>query len=135
MLVHDGVWQTAERDAARRGETLPDFRPMFAGIKDQIASADLAICHLETPLSRPRGPYRNYPIFSAPPTVLDGLVATGFDGCTTASNHSVDQGFTGLVRTMRRARPPPPAAHRHLRHAARTRAGRWCSTCTGSASA
>jgi poly-gamma-glutamate synthesis protein (capsule biosynthesis protein) len=55
---------------------------------------------METPLSRPSGPYRNYPIFSAPPTVLDGIVATGFDGCTTASNHSVDQGFTGLVRTI-----------------------------------
>ncbi len=100
VLIHDGVWQTAEHDAARRGETLPDFRPMFAGIKDRIASADLAICHLETPVSRPRGPYRNYPIFSAPPTVLDGLVATGYDGCTTASNHSVDQGYTGLVRTV-----------------------------------
>ncbi len=100
VLVHTGVWQTAQRDAARRAERLPDFRPMFAGVKDRIASADLAICHLETPLSRPLGPYRNYPIFSAPPTVLDGIVATGFDGCTTASNHSVDRGFTGLVRTI-----------------------------------
>jgi poly-gamma-glutamate synthesis protein (capsule biosynthesis protein) len=100
VLIHDGVWATAQRDAARRGESLPDFRPMFAGIRRQIASADLAVCHLETPVSRPRGPYRNYPVFAAPPTVLDGLVATGYDACTTASNHSVDQGFTGLVRTV-----------------------------------
>ena len=100
VLVHTGVWQTAQRDAARRGEKLPDFRPMFAGVRDQIASADLAICHMETPLSRPLGPYLNYPVFSAPPTVLDGIIATGFDGCTTASNHSVDRGFTGLVRTI-----------------------------------
>ena len=100
VLIHTGVWETAQRDAARRGEELPDFRPMFAGVKDQIASADLAICHLETPLSPPSGPYRNYPVFSAPPSVLDGLIATGYDGCTTASNHSVDQGFTGLVRTV-----------------------------------
>jgi hypothetical protein len=100
VLVHTGVWETAERDAARRGETLPDFRPMFSGVKAQIASADLAICHMETPVSRPAGPYRNYPIFAAPPTVLDGVIATGFDGCTTASNHSVDQGFAGLVRTI-----------------------------------
>jgi poly-gamma-glutamate synthesis protein (capsule biosynthesis protein) len=110
VLIHDGVWETAERDAARRGETLPDFRPMFAGIKARIASADLAICHLETPLSRPRGPYLNYPIFAAPPTVLDGLIATGYDGCTTASNHSVDRGFTGLTRTIR------ALDRRHLPH-------------------
>jgi hypothetical protein len=101
VLVHTGVWETAERDGARRGERLPDFRPMFAGVRGRIRSADLALCHLETPLSRPFGPYRNYPIFSAPPSVLDGLIATGYDGCTTASNHSVDQGFTGLVRTIR----------------------------------
>ncbi len=101
VLIHNGVWETAEHDAARRGERLPDFRPMFAGIKPRIASADLAICHMETPLSRPRGPYLNYPIFSAPPTVLDGLIATGYDGCTTASNHSVDRGFAGLARTIR----------------------------------
>jgi hypothetical protein len=100
VLVHTGVWMSAERVAARRGESLPDFRPMFAGVAPEIRSADLAICHLETPLSRPRGPYLNYPVFSAPPTVLDGLKAAGYDGCTTASNHSVDQGFRGVRRTI-----------------------------------
>ena len=99
VLVHTGVWQTAERDARAQGETVPDFAPMFAGLEPLVAPADLAICHLETPVSRPGGPYRNYPVFSAPPEVLDGLVTTGYDACTTASNHSVDTGFTGLVRT------------------------------------
>jgi poly-gamma-glutamate synthesis protein (capsule biosynthesis protein) len=42
----------------------------------------------------------NYPVFSAPPEVLDGLVTTGYDACTTASNHAVDKGFKGLVRTV-----------------------------------
>ncbi len=32
--------------------------------------------------------------------MLDGLVATGYDACTTASNHSVDQGVEGLLRTL-----------------------------------
>jgi poly-gamma-glutamate synthesis protein (capsule biosynthesis protein) len=100
VLVHNGVWQTAERDAAAQGETVPDFAPMFTGLEPLVAPADLAICHLETPVSRPRGPYLNYPVFSAPPSVLDGLVDTGYDACTTASNHSVDTGFTGLVRTI-----------------------------------
>jgi Bacterial capsule synthesis protein PGA_cap len=100
VLVHTGVWETAERDAAAQGETVPDFAPMFAGLEPLVAPADLAICHLETPVSRPRGPYLNYPVFSAPPSVLDGLVDTGYDACTTASNHSFDTGFTGLVRTV-----------------------------------
>lgn len=101
VLVHTGVWETAERDAARRGRRLPYFTPMFAGVRQRVSSADLAICHLETPVAPKRGPYLNYPLFSAPPTVLDGLKATGFDVCTTASNHSVDMGFTGLARTAR----------------------------------
>jgi poly-gamma-glutamate synthesis protein (capsule biosynthesis protein) len=100
VLVHTGVWQTAERDAAAQGEAVPDFAPTFADIEPLVAPADLAICHLETPVSPPGGPYLNYPVFSAPPSVLDGLAATGYDACTTASNHSVDTGFKGLVRTI-----------------------------------
>jgi hypothetical protein len=100
VLVHTGVWQTAERDAAAQGETVPDFAPMFADLEPLVAPVDLAICHLETPVSRPRGPYLNYPVFSAPPSVIDGLVDTGYDACTTASNHSADTGFRGLVRTI-----------------------------------
>ena len=100
VLVHTGVWETAERDAVAQGETVPDFAPMFADLEPLVAPADLAICHLETPVSRPGGPYLNYPVFSAPPEVLDGLVTTGYDACTTASNHSVDTGFRGLVRTV-----------------------------------
>jgi hypothetical protein len=100
VLVHTGVWETAERDATARGETTPNFAPVFADLEPLIAPADLAICHLETPVSPPGGPYLNYPVFSAPPEVLDGLVTTGYDACTTASNHSVDKGFGGLVRTV-----------------------------------
>ena len=51
VLVHTGVWQTAERDAAAQGETVPDFAPMFADLEPLVAPADLAICHLETPVS------------------------------------------------------------------------------------
>ena len=31
---------------------------------------------------------------------LDGLIATGFDACSTASNHTLDQGAAGLTRTL-----------------------------------
>jgi poly-gamma-glutamate capsule biosynthesis protein CapA/YwtB (metallophosphatase superfamily) len=69
-------------------------------MKPVIASADMAICHEEVPLARPGGPYRNYPLFAAPPQVVRAIVATGYDVCTTASNHAVDQGFAGLKRTL-----------------------------------
>ena len=104
VLVHTGVWQTAERMAADRGMRAPYFTPMFAGIAPAVRAADLAVCHLETPVSPRGGPYLNYPVFAAPPEVVRGLAETGYDGCTTASNHAVDQGFTGLARTIRTLR-------------------------------
>jgi poly-gamma-glutamate capsule biosynthesis protein CapA/YwtB (metallophosphatase superfamily) len=100
LLWHNTLWFGAREDARRRGHGGYDFAPLLAGMKPVIASADMAICHEEVPLAPPGGPYRNYPLFSAPPHVVKAIVATGYDVCTTASNHAVDQGFAGLKRTL-----------------------------------
>ncbi len=97
VLVHDNVWASARRSAGGRGF---DFRPMLAPLRPRIAAADLALCHLETPLAPAAGPYASYPLFSAPPQVAAALRRTGYDGCSTASNHSVDQGLAGVQRTL-----------------------------------
>jgi poly-gamma-glutamate capsule biosynthesis protein CapA/YwtB (metallophosphatase superfamily) len=65
-----------------------------------IGAADLAICHLETPVAQAGGPYRGYPSFAVQPEVVDALAGAGYDLCTTASNHSLDDGVDGLVRTL-----------------------------------
>ena len=100
LLWHNTLWYGAKEDALRRGQGGYDFAPLLAGMKPVIASADLAICHEEVPLARPGGPYRNFPLFAAPPQVVGAISATGYDICTTASNHAVDQGFAGLKRTL-----------------------------------
>jgi hypothetical protein len=100
LLWHNTLWYGAREDARRRGSGGYDFVPLLAGLKPVIASADLAICHEEVPLARAGGPYQNYPLFAAPPQVVRAISATGYDVCTTASNHSVDQGFAGLKRTL-----------------------------------
>jgi poly-gamma-glutamate capsule biosynthesis protein CapA/YwtB (metallophosphatase superfamily) len=100
LLWHNTLWYGAREDARRSGRGGYDFAPLLAGMKPVIASADMAICHEEVPLARPGGPYRNFPLFAAPPHVVRAISATGYDVCTTASNHSVDQGFAGLKRTL-----------------------------------
>ncbi len=100
VLLHTGVWQSAQVAARAAGRPGMDFRPMFASMRPVYRRADLAICHLETPLARPGGPFLNYPVFSVPPQVLPGLTWAGIDACTTASNHSLDQGLVGLERTL-----------------------------------
>jgi poly-gamma-glutamate synthesis protein (capsule biosynthesis protein) len=100
LVIHTGVWETAEADGARAGEKAPDFRPMFASIRPDVEAADLAICRFQLPVSPPGGPYLNYPVFQSPPELIAGLKATGYDACTTAGNHNLDGGWDGIRRTV-----------------------------------
>jgi poly-gamma-glutamate synthesis protein (capsule biosynthesis protein) len=100
MLLHSGLWDSARIDAQRTGRGVMDYRPLLADMRPVVSGADLAICHLETPLAPPGGPYYSYPVFSVPPAIVPALKWEGYDACTTASNHSLDQGFEGIQRTL-----------------------------------
>jgi poly-gamma-glutamate synthesis protein (capsule biosynthesis protein) len=73
---------------------------MYASIAADVKTADLATCEMETPLAPPGGPFIGWPNFNAPPQVLAALVKVGYDTCTTASNHTLDQDYPGLKRTL-----------------------------------
>ena len=77
-----------------------DYRPMFADVQEELSRADLAICVLETPISSSNGRLSGYPTFYAPTQLADGIAAAGYDGCATASNHSIDQAVEGLNSTL-----------------------------------
>lgn len=100
VLIHPPLWRQARADAAAEGKRGYDFGPMYASIAADVGSADLATCEMETPLAPPGGPFVGWPNFSAPPQVLSALVKVGYDTCTTASNHTLDQGFEGVRRTL-----------------------------------
>ena len=93
ILVHSPVWERARADG--RGHY--DFAPMLGEIRPYVRSADLAICHVETPMS-PRPP-EGYPVFNTPPQLARAIRQTGWQVCDTASNHSVDQGQYGIDQT------------------------------------
>ena len=93
ILVHSPVWERARADG--RGHY--DFAPMLGEIRPYVRSADLAICHVETPMS-PRPP-EGYPVFNTPPLLARAIRQTGWQVCDTASNHSVDQGQYGIDQT------------------------------------
>jgi poly-gamma-glutamate capsule biosynthesis protein CapA/YwtB (metallophosphatase superfamily) len=96
FLIHQPV---AARALADGGGRRYDFRPMFASIRNRIAGADLALCHIETPLVP--GPVRGYPSFRTPPALAGSVRAIGWDVCSTASNHSLDAGQYGIDTTLR----------------------------------
>ncbi|MFP3915260.1 MAG: CapA family protein [Actinomycetota bacterium] len=95
LLIHLPV----SRRAAGYGSPY-DFRPMFAPVAPWLEAADLAICHLEVPLSRHNRDLSGYPTFNAPRQVADAVADAGYDGCSTASNHSYDQGEAGIASTL-----------------------------------
>ncbi|MER6202115.1 CapA family protein [Streptomyces sp. NPDC001586] len=99
VLPHTSVIQRASNDADGDGH---DFRPMFSGVKSVVSAADLALCHMETIYGEEGGPFSGYPAFKSPPEVADGLKDAGYDGCSTASNHTLDDGAAGLRRTLDR---------------------------------
>ncbi|WP_055468629.1 CapA family protein [Streptomyces ardesiacus] len=96
VLPHDSIIERARFDA---GGTGYDFRPMLAGARSVVSAADLALCHMETVYGA-NGDYSGYPLFKSPPEVAKALAATGYDGCSTASNHSADDGADGIRRTL-----------------------------------
>ncbi|MDX3312525.1 CapA family protein [Streptomyces sp. NPDC054884] len=96
VLPHTTVIDRARFDG---GGVAYDFRPMFAGIAPVVSRADLALCHMETVYGA-NGDYTGYPVFKSPPEIAAALAATGYDGCSTASNHSLDDGAAGVQRTL-----------------------------------
>lgn len=93
LLIHSPVWQRALAD----GHGKYDFSPMLREIAPYIKRSDLAICHVETPMT-PRPP-TGYPVFNTPPSLAVAIKKTGWRVCDTASNHSVDQGQYGIDQT------------------------------------
>lgn len=117
LLPHLPVVQRAQA-LAGPGEDY-DFAPMLRELRPVLRRADLALCHVETPLRS--GPPAGYPVFRTPPALARGIAATGFDACSTASNHTVDQGEAGVESTVRAL---DRAGVRHAGSAASARAGR-----------
>ncbi|WP_225805582.1 CapA family protein [Streptomyces sp. NK15101] len=97
VLPHDSIIRRAAEDAGGAGY---DFGPMLSGAKSVVSGADLAICHMETVYGQEGGPYTGYPAFKSPPEIAAALKATGYDSCSTASNHTLDDGAAGLGRTL-----------------------------------
>ncbi len=100
LLVHPDLSEQAAADARQAGRTGHDFTQVLAAVRPRVSAADLAICHMETPLAPPQGPFTGWPYFSVPPQLADAAAWAGFDTCSTASNHSLDTGVEGIARTL-----------------------------------
>lgn len=105
ILTEDRVMRVGAA-AATNGQEY-DFAPMFQPVSAIVRSADLAVCHMELPVAWPgqrpgywgRSPFGGN-LLLAPHEMAESLRRTGFDRCSTASNHSYDLGAGGIDSTL-----------------------------------
>lgn len=99
-LPHSPLWRQAERNAAAADSAGFDFDPMMLELAPLLDDIDVAMCHLETPIAPEGEELSTMPRYGVPPEVIGMLAAAGWDRCSTASNHTIDRGFEGIVRTV-----------------------------------
>lgn len=94
MLIHMPV-----ADNAWAGDHW-DFTGQMEPIKAYLDNADIALCNMEVPLVQDGQQPSGYPMFAAPQDLAADMAAVGWDGCSTSTNHSLDQGYAGVVKTL-----------------------------------
>lgn len=77
-----------------------DFSYVFEDIERYIKTSDIAIGSLETSFAGEERGYSNYPLFNSPDNLAYSLKKIGLDVLSTAGNHCLDMGFSGLSRTI-----------------------------------
>ncbi len=100
MLVHHGIWEEAQEEAAAAGKPGLDFLPVLEAQRRYLERSDLAICHQGTPVAKPDGPFSGAPSFNAPPHIVNAAKDVGYQACTTAGDHILDRATDGLLRTV-----------------------------------
>lgn len=77
-----------------------DFSPMFKYVEKYFKNSTINIGNCESPMAGAEKGYSGYPRFNAPEHLAIDLKELGVDIMTTANNHSLDKGFSGLESTL-----------------------------------
>ena len=101
ILVQKGLWPSAAKIAQSSGSTEPyDFAPMFGDVAELLTNADMAVCHLESPIAPPGAELFSYPKYQVPAQIIPAIAEAGYDACSTASEHVFDGGGEAVNATV-----------------------------------
>ena len=87
-------------DAYDKNTDTYDFSYVFDDISYYTKVGDICIGNIETSFAGKERGYSNYPTFNSPDELAYNLKNIGIDIITTAGNHCLDMGFSGLSRTI-----------------------------------
>lgn len=77
-----------------------DFSYMFKYVEKYFENSTITIGNCESPMAGAERGYSGYPCFNAPEHLAIDLKELGVDIMTTANNHTLDKGFSGLSSTL-----------------------------------
>ena len=96
IMVHDYQY----KEAYNSSTGAYDFMHNFQDVKKYFEGYDLVLGNLELTFGGKERGYSSYPCFNTPDEFLDAVKDAGFDVLSTANNHSMDTGKSGLLRTL-----------------------------------
>lgn len=100
LLLHNRVNELAAGHGSKNPGREYDYRPLLEPIRPLIEEADWAICHLEVNLSADNQGLEPFPMFRSPGQIAYDVRDLGYDSCSVASNHILDQGREGVAETL-----------------------------------
>ena len=77
-----------------------DFHPSFAPIAPYLQAADFTVGNFETRTAGGARGYSGFPLFNTPAPIVQAVKDAGIDLVGAANNHSLDQDYDGLVKTL-----------------------------------
>lgn len=87
-------------DAYNKQTGIYDFSYVYDDIRSYTEASDITISSLETTFAGEDRGYSNYPTFNTPDSLATALKGIGIDIISTAGNHALDYGYTGLCRSI-----------------------------------
>jgi poly-gamma-glutamate capsule biosynthesis protein CapA/YwtB (metallophosphatase superfamily) len=91
---------SVQYDYARVSADSFNFNPVFSRIKKYLNESDFLFGNLETVTAGKKEGYSGYPFFNTPDDFITALKNAGFDLLSTANNHALDRGESGIRRTI-----------------------------------
>ena len=95
-LIHGAIY----KDAYRIGNGTYDFTGMVEPLRPIVEKYDLKYYNQESMLGGTDLGLYCYPLFNSPQEFGDAMVGLGFNLVSTANNHSLDMGETGIQRSL-----------------------------------
>lgn len=100
-ILGDITCDTPLLEASRIQKGQYDFSSVFTEITPLLKKSDYTIANFETVCAGSKNDYQNeYFLCNCPDQILPAMKEAGIDFVTTANNHCLDHGISGMIRTL-----------------------------------